>query len=61
MKIFSSILNLGLGFERLCFFLVSSLVLMHITACLWIILPEFDNDELGAKITFGSWLEKYQK
>jgi hypothetical protein len=45
MKAFSDLLKIGLGFERLFFFLVLSLVLMHISACLWIILPQFGDYE----------------
>jgi hypothetical protein len=45
MKVFSDLLKLGPGFERLIFFLMMSLILMHITACLWIILPTFSADE----------------
>jgi len=62
MKKISDLIKLGPGFERLIFFLVFSLVLMHITACLWIILPQFTDDCVMVKnILTGSWLEKYQK
>jgi hypothetical protein len=59
MKVFSDLLKLGLGFERLVFFLVMSLVLMHITACLWIILPHLSAEEDGQSVLTGSWLETY--
>lgn len=38
MSFFDSILQIGLGFERLIFFLFIFFILCHICACLWIII-----------------------
>lgn len=38
-KILTEYLRLGLGFERLVFFAMMSLIAIHIVTCLWIIFP----------------------
>ena len=39
MNLISDVLKVGLGFERLFFFLLLAILLCHIVACLWLILP----------------------
>ena len=57
IKLFSDLLKIGSGFERLFFFLLISLVMIHIVACLWIMVPMFAGDkETGGVV--GSWIEK---
>ena len=41
MSIISDKLKIGLGFERLIFFVVLAIILCHIVACLWLLLPQF--------------------
>ena len=41
MKLFSDFNKIGSGFERLSFFMLFSLVMIHIVTCLWIIIPGF--------------------
>ena len=41
MKLFSSLNKSGSGFERLMFFMLFSLIMIHIVTCLWIIIPTF--------------------
>jgi len=58
MRIFTDLLKVGRGMERLFFFGILSLILCHIVSCLWIMLPSFiipEDDE-----TFqGTWIEPY--
>ena len=56
MKYFNDLLKLGMGFERLFFFILIFFVLCHITACLWIISASLVNDE-GY---IGTWLEGFE-
>ena len=37
MKYLNDLLRVGLGFERLFFFILISIIIMHIVTCLWII------------------------
>ena len=58
MKIFTEMLKVGPGFERLFFFGLLSIILCHIVACLWILLPQFvshSNDE--ENIYTETWIE----
>ena len=54
---FSDLLKIGSGFERLLFFLVISLVMIHIVGCLWIIIPQFVGEEEGGGAQ-ASWIDK---
>jgi hypothetical protein len=45
IKLFSDLLKIGSGFERLFFFLLISLVMIHIVGCLWIMIPSFAGDK----------------
>ena len=55
MKYFTDVLKIGMGFERLFFFILMFFVLCHIVACLFIISATLIDD-----VTFeGTWLEKY--
>lgn len=42
----SSILPVSRGFERLYYFLLIFLVMCHIISCLWLIFPQFLNDDV---------------
>jgi hypothetical protein len=37
MRYLQNLLQVGLGFERLFFFFLISMIIMHIVTCLWII------------------------
>ena len=39
MDVFTNLLKIGPGFERFFFFLLISMILTHITSCMWILLP----------------------
>ena len=39
MDAFSRLLKIGPGFERFFFFLLISMIIIHITSCMWILLP----------------------
>ena len=61
MKILQDIMHVSRGgFERIFFFALASILLMHIMTCFWVMLPQFltiEDDSLYA----GTWLEKYTK
>lgn len=44
VKYLSEILKIGVGFERLLFFVLIFLILCHIVACLWIFASRFAGD-----------------
>lgn len=48
-------LKVGLGYERLFFFLLISFILAHIVACLWVIVASFNSPEGNYK---GTWVEE---
>jgi hypothetical protein len=66
MKMFHDLLKLSIGFERLFFFLLMFLILVHIVTCLWILLAELfklddyeiSNDEDPYENT---WMYKYSQ
>lgn len=39
MKIFTDVLKIGIGFERLLFVVLLALIGIHIVTCLWILFP----------------------
>ena len=43
MKLFTEYLKIGVGFERMAFFVLVFVVLCHITACLWLIIAALEN------------------
>ena len=47
----NEILKVGVGFERLFFFLVLFLMLSHIVSCLWILTASLSDDKIG------TWLD----
>jgi len=47
-------LKVGLGYERLFFFLLISFILVHIVACLWVIVASFNSPEGDYS---GTWVE----
>ena len=62
MKQISDLHKFDIGFERLLFFMLLSLVLIHIVSCLWVMFPSFDDD--GESDNFyitDTWLEDHAK
>ena len=56
LRYLNDFLKLSLGFERLFFFILLFLILMHIGTCLWIIVATlFDGDTFE-----GTWLQEYK-
>ena len=53
----SKFLHLSLGLERIIFFLLVFIMLTHISACLWLIVPRFYNDD--PKDLTGTWLSDF--
>lgn len=45
------------GYERMLFFMMIFLILIHIVACCWVIIPQFQNPEDNNYT--GTWLEDY--
>ena len=45
MKFMTDALRIGLGFERLAIFLISSTMILHIVACLWIMIAKLYGEE----------------
>ena len=50
LKYMKDLMKIGVGFERLSFFIFMFLLLCHIVSCLWILAATFDDD------LEGSWL-----
>jgi hypothetical protein len=46
-------MKIGIGFERLFFFILMFLILCHIVSCLWVLVATFD----GPESIEGSWLD----
>lgn len=45
------------GFERLMFFMVMSVIFLHIISCMWVIVPQLTND--SDKGFTDTWLEQF--
>lgn len=45
MKYLNDLLKVGLGFERLFFFVLISIIIMHIVTCLWIIVAAIQDEQ----------------
>jgi hypothetical protein len=66
LKYLTEWLKIGLGFERLFFFIIIFLLGMHLSACFWLITASFmateildaDGDSAGQSFE-GTWLEAY--
>lgn len=52
-------LKLGLGLERLMFFIVIFMLGLHVSACFFIITAAMNVEEDGDKTYKGTWLNKY--
>ena len=52
-------LKIGLGLERLLFFLIMSLIAIHIVTCLWIIFPQDVDSNQNVDLK-GTWMETLQ-
>ena len=53
----NDILKIGLGFERLFFFVIIFIIMCHIMTCVWLIAASFA-DETSEK---ASWIEGYKE
>ena len=59
LKYLNEILKIGLGFERLFFFVIIFLILAHIVTCVWVISAQFsgDIDEDSAELSYANtWM-----
>ena len=54
LKYLNDLLKIGLGFERLFFFLMIFLMLIHIVACLWVVIATLYDEELN-----DTWMSGY--
>jgi potassium voltage-gated channel Eag-related subfamily H member 8 len=60
LKYLNEILKIGLGFERLFFFIVVFIILAHIVSCIWVISAQFSGliDENSAELSYvDTWME----
>lgn len=57
LKYIHEYLQIGLGFERLFFFVVIFFLLCHIASCLWLIIASLIADE--EELYSGTWLNNY--
>ena len=55
LRYINEFLKIGLGFERLFFFVLIFFLLCHIASCLWLIIAAIIDDINYA----GTWLEGY--
>jgi hypothetical protein len=55
LKFLGRFLKIGLGFERLFFFSLIFLLLIHISACFWVLIASII-DETDFK---GTWIQNY--
>jgi len=58
MKYLDDYLKIGLGVERLLFFMVLFIMLSHIMTCLWIVLSQFKNMTID-NMSWGDGYELY--
>ena len=56
MKYLNEILKIGLGFERLFFFVMIFLLMCHIMTCIWLIAASFKSETNED----ASWLDSYE-
>ena len=54
LKYLNDLLKIGLGFERLFFFLMIFLMLIHIVTCLWIVIATLYDETLET-----TWMSTY--
>jgi hypothetical protein len=54
MKYLNDLLKIGLGFERLFFFLMIFLMLIHIVTCLWIVIATLYDEDLKS-----TWMARF--
>ena len=53
LKYLEEIMKIGVGFERLLFFILIFLILCHIVCCLWVFTATVTSDDLS-----GTWMEE---
>ena len=60
LKYINDILKIGLGFERLFFFILIFLILCHICACLWVIIAVLNASGEESNLVFDeTWMGDY--
>ena len=52
LKYLNEVLKIGLGFERLIFFVLIFIIMCHILTCIWVIAAQFHDEDAGEK----SWI-----
>lgn len=55
IKYVNDVIKVGVGFERLSFFIFIFLIVCHVVSCLWVMTANLDED------TTGTWLEDLVK
>ena len=53
LKYVQELMKIGIGFERLFFFVLIFLILCHIVSCLWVLISQFVDDDVA------TWLIDY--
>jgi hypothetical protein len=55
LKYLNDILKIGLGFERLLFFVMIFIILAHIVSCVWVISAQFSGeiDEISSEVSYA--------
>ena len=56
LKYLNDILKIGLGFERLFFFMILSLISCHILSCIWVIAAQLNK---ASDEDYASWIDDY--
>ena len=60
LKYLNDILKIGLGFERLFFFLILSLISCHILSCIWVIAAQLNKASEDGEDGIASWIDSYE-
>jgi len=57
MKFLTDMMKVGIGMERMFFFILITIILIHIQTCLWVMLPQFLNEETDPKYYYrNTWI-----
>mmetsp|Transcript_36132 Transcript_36132/g.55486 ORF Transcript_36132/g.55486 Transcript_36132/m.55486 type:complete len:105 (+) Transcript_36132:99-413(+) len=62
LKYVQDFMKIGIGFERLFFFIFIFLVLCHIVSCLWVFIAKFEIDDSAEELDekyANTWLKDY--
>jgi hypothetical protein len=55
LKYANDYLKIGLGFERLAYFMLGFMLILHVTTCLWILVAKLENN------IEDTWLSDFDK